>query len=60
MTRTYRVILPISLNGRIFSYGQTVELEFDQALLYAHALIATETEQGEQDHGRHTERHPAD
>ena len=60
MTRTYRVILPVSLNGRIFSYGQTVDLELDQALLYSHALIAIETEQGEQDHARYSEGHPAD
>ena len=59
MTRTYRVTLPIQLNGRIYNFGQTVDLELDQALLYAHALIALDT-QGEQDHGRYSERHPTD
>jgi len=57
MTRTYRVTLPIQINGRIFNFGETVELELDQALAYAHALIALETEQGDQDHGRNCERH---
>ena len=59
MTRTYRLTLPIQINGRIYNFGQTVDLELDQALLYAHALIATD-EQGEQDNGRNCEGHPAD
>ncbi len=40
----YKVILPIDVDGRIYHYGDIVELDLDTAVLYAHALIAQEEE----------------
>jgi hypothetical protein len=45
--RQYRVILPVEIDGRVLAYGETVELETQTAVDYAHALIAVE--EGEED-----------
>jgi hypothetical protein len=35
---TYTVILPFELEGRIYHYGETVELSTETAASYAHCL----------------------
>jgi hypothetical protein len=37
--KRYRVILPVEIDGKVYEYGHMVELELEQALAYAHALI---------------------
>ena len=45
--KTYRVTLPIEIDGVIHNFGEVVELDLEIAALYAHALIAEkETENG--------------
>ena len=40
--KRYRVILPITVGGRTFQYGEIAELEDEVAVEYSHALIAVE------------------
>ena len=40
----YRVLLPISVNGATYQYGQEVELDVATAKQYAHALVRVEEE----------------
>ena len=50
--RTYRVLLPVEIDGIVYNFGQVVELDLERAALYAHALIAVEG-----DNGGHSEGH---
>ena len=45
MKKTYRVVLPVDIDGRIYEYGSTIELDIETATLYSHALMAVEEEQ---------------
>ena len=47
MKSKFRVLLPIDIEGRIYEFGSTVELDLETALLYSHALIACEELAGE-------------
>ncbi|KKM18468.1 hypothetical protein LCGC14_1665400 [marine sediment metagenome] len=38
--KRYRVLLPVDIGGRIYNFGEEVELELDEAVKYSHALIA--------------------
>ena len=40
--KTFTVVLPIEVNGRIYQHGATVELDAETAALYSHALRAAE------------------
>jgi hypothetical protein len=42
----YRVTLPVDIGGRIWNFGEVVELDIETAAAYAHALIALEDEDG--------------
>jgi uncharacterized protein YfaS (alpha-2-macroglobulin family) len=44
MKRKYRVVLPIDVDGKVYQYGETAELDETTAAAYAHALIAIEEE----------------
>jgi hypothetical protein len=44
MKKKFRVLLPIEIDGRIYEFGSTVELDLETALLYSHALMACEEE----------------
>lgn len=46
MKTRYRVTLPIDVGGRIYQFGETVELDQETAAAYAHALIKEESENG--------------
>ena len=45
--KRFRVLLPIDIEGRIYEFGSTVELDLETALLYSHALIACEEKEVE-------------
>jgi hypothetical protein len=47
MKKKFRVLLPIEIDGRIYEFGSTVELDLETALLYSHALQACEEKEGE-------------
>jgi hypothetical protein len=57
MKRAYRVTLPIDVGGRVYQFGETAELELEEAAAYAHALIAIKEER---ENGRDSEGHTAD
>lgn len=40
--KKYWVTLPIEVDGMIYNYGDTVEMNLEDAAVYAHALIAVE------------------
>ena len=40
--KRYRVLLPIEVGGRMYNFGDEVELELEEAVQYSHALIAVE------------------
>lgn len=42
--KRYRVLLPIDVGGRIYQFGEEIELELDEAVKYSHALIAVAEE----------------
>jgi hypothetical protein len=42
--KKYRVVLPIEVGGRIYQFGETIDLDMETAAQYAHALIAVEEE----------------
>ena len=46
MQERYRVTLPIDIGGRIYQFGETVELDAETAAAYAHALIKEERPNG--------------
>jgi hypothetical protein len=44
--KKYRVTLPVEIDGKVYSFGEIVELGLEEAALYAHALIAVEESDG--------------
>jgi hypothetical protein len=51
--KTYRVLLAIEVDGKIYQHGAIVELPSEIAVNYSHALIALE-EKGKDDDGSHS------
>lgn len=43
--KKFRVVLPIEFGGRIYAYGDTVEMTVADAKEYSHALIAVDEEE---------------
>ena len=43
--KNFTVVLPIEVDGIIYQHGARVELNEENAALYAHALIAAEEEE---------------
>jgi hypothetical protein len=46
--RKYRVTLPVEIDGKMYQFGDVVELDLETATQFAHALIAWE---GDEDGG---------
>lgn len=44
MRKKYRVLLAVDIDGRIYGFGETVELDDETATEYGHALVALEEE----------------
>lgn len=42
MKKRFRVTLPIEVGGKIFNFGETIEMELEEAAKYSHALIAVD------------------
>lgn len=43
--KTFRVVLPIDIDGKLFQFGQTVELDVETAKAYSHALVRVDEEE---------------
>jgi hypothetical protein len=41
-TARYRVTLPVDIEGTIYQYGQTVDLDEATATAYSHALLSVD------------------
>lgn len=42
----YRVLLPVDIEGKLYQYGETVELDAATAKAYAHALVSVDAAKG--------------
>jgi hypothetical protein len=42
MKKNYRVLLPVEIDGRIYQFGETVELDVATAVEYSNALATCE------------------
>jgi hypothetical protein len=43
--KKYRVLLPIDVDGKVYQYGQVVELDATLAKDYSHALVRVPEEE---------------
>ena len=44
-TDKFRVLLPIEIDGKVYGYGQEIELDMETAKQYAHALVRVESKE---------------
>lgn len=53
MRGTFRVILPVEIDGQIYNFGEVIQLDLEAAVGYSHALmsIAQEREDASESNG---------